>query len=69
MLFFIGTVTAIVGGALVEEPLKRSNALVAVAGNEGRVVNGALLEHIRAASVAGIGALLFPRSVAATRDS
>ena len=60
VLFIIGTVTAIVGGALVEEPLKRSNALVAVAGSEGRVVTGALLELVLAASVAGIGALLFP---------
>ena len=60
VLFIIGTVTAIVGGALVEEPLKRSNALVAVAGSEGRVVTGVLLELVLAASVAGIGALLFP---------
>ena len=60
VLFIVGTVTAIVGGSLVEEPLERSNALVEVAGSEGRVVTGVLLELVLAASVAGIGALLFP---------
>ena len=40
--------------------LKRSNALVAVAGSEGRIVTGVLLELVLAVSVAGIGALLFP---------
>ena len=60
VLFIVGTVTAIVGGGLVEEPLTRSNALGEIAGSEGRVVTGVLLELVLAVSVAGIGALLFP---------
>jgi hypothetical protein len=59
-LFIVATVTAIVGGALVEGPLKRSNALVDVAGSEGRVVTGVLFELVLVVSVVGIGALLFP---------
>lgn len=60
VLFIVATATAIVGGFLAEEPLKRSNALVSVSGSEGRVVTGVLLELVLVLSVVGIGALLFP---------
>ena len=60
VLFIVATVTAIVGGGLVEEPLKRSSALVVVAGSEDRVVTGVLFELVLVVSVVGIGALLFP---------
>ncbi|WP_185746062.1 DUF4386 domain-containing protein [Oryzihumus leptocrescens] len=58
-LFIVGTVTAVVGGSMVlaiEDP----GALSAVAGDQGRVATGVLLELVLALSVLGIGALLFP---------
>jgi len=60
VLFIVATVTAIVGGLLIHGPLKGSNALVDVAGREGRIVTGVLLELVLVVSVVGIGALLFP---------
>ena len=60
VLFIVATVTAIVGGLLIYGPLKRSNALIDVAGSQGRIVTGVLLELVLVVAVVGIAALLFP---------
>ena len=60
VLFVVADVAAIVGGLLLEGPLTRSDALARIAGSEGRVATGVLLELVLALSVAGIGVLLYP---------
>jgi hypothetical protein len=59
VLFIVGTVTAIVGGALVDS-MTESDAVVDVAGSKGQIVTGALLEMVLALSVAGIAVMIYP---------
>ena len=59
LLFIVGTVTAIVGGALVDS-ITEPDAVVDVAGSKGQIVTGALLEMVLALSVVGIAVMIYP---------
>lgn len=58
-LFFVGTVTAIVGGGLVA-PTTESDGVADLAGSKGQIVTGALLEMVLALSVVGIAVVIYP---------
>jgi len=59
VLFIVGTVTAIVGGGLVDS-ITEPDAVVDVAGSKGQIVTGALLEMVLALSVVGIAVMIYP---------
>ena len=59
VLFIVGTVTAVVGGALVDS-ITEPDAVVEVAGSKGQIVTGALLEMVLALSVVGIAVMIYP---------
>lgn len=59
LLFIVASATAIVGGSLIL-PIEEAGGLAAVAGSEGQVALGVLLELVLVFSVVAIAVLLFP---------
>jgi hypothetical protein len=59
VLFIVATAAAIVGGTLLL-PISETNYVEEVAGRDGQLVSGALLELVLVLSVIGIAVLLFP---------
>ena len=59
-LFIIATVTAIVSGTLLGTALDDSDYLLKLSENENEVIMAAIFELILAASLIGIGSLMFP---------
>ena len=59
VLFIVGTVTALAGGAFLA-PITERNAVLDVAGSKGQIVTGVLLEMILALSVLGIAVMIYP---------
>jgi hypothetical protein len=59
LLFIVGTATAILGGSLLL-PLGEANYVDEIAGRDGQLVSGALIELVLVLSVVGIGVLMFP---------
>ena len=60
VLFIAATVTAILGGLLIESIIDAPDDLVNVSANENQVIIGVLLELTWAASAVGITVLMFP---------
>ncbi|MEZ5114630.1 MAG: DUF4386 domain-containing protein [Candidatus Nanopelagicales bacterium] len=60
ILFIVASVTAILGGSLIQPITESGGALDVATGGDAPVVAGILLELVLVASVGGIAALLFP---------